>query len=69
MKLRTTIHIAAAQEARGEPDLALADLTKAIELKPRTIFDTMAQTNAKKRVQTLGKRIPCGSAGAGETCL
>jgi tetratricopeptide (TPR) repeat protein len=71
---------------KREFDLSLADLDRAVELepknpvaraehgelKPRTIFDTMAQNDAKKRVQALGKRIPCsnsGSASAGETCL
>jgi hypothetical protein len=39
---------------------------------PKTIFDTMAQNDAKKRVQALAKRIPCGHSGAagnGDTCL
>jgi tetratricopeptide (TPR) repeat protein len=63
---------ASVHEAKGNHDRAVADLSKAIELKPRTVFDTMAQDHAKKRVQVLTKRTPCGSAGeanGAQSCL
>jgi hypothetical protein len=49
----------------------MGDLRKAADLKPKTVFDAMAQTNAKQRAQQLSKRLPCGSAGANmnNTCL
>jgi tetratricopeptide (TPR) repeat protein len=63
---------AGVHEARGKPDLALADFSKAIELRPRTIFDMTAQNDARKRVQALEKQIPCGNSASvspGQTCL
>jgi tetratricopeptide (TPR) repeat protein len=56
---------ASVYEAEGEGELALADLRKAAELKPKTVFDALSQAAAKQRAQQLGKRLPCGSAGAG----
>ena len=58
-------------ETQGERDLAIADFRKAIELQPRTFFDTVAQAEAKKHVLALDKQIPCHRTGSGpgETCL
>ena len=51
---------ASVYEAEGKGDLALADLRKAAELKPKTVFDALSQASAKQRAQQLGKRLPCG---------
>src|SRR5215470_2122196 len=58
-------------ETQGERDLAIADFRKAIELQPKTFFDTVAQAQAKKHVLALDKQIPCHRTGSGpgETCL
>jgi tetratricopeptide (TPR) repeat protein len=59
-------------EARGENDRAIADLRKATEVRPKTIFDFLAQVDAKKHMDDLGKRIPCGTSGrggVGDSCL
>jgi len=62
---------ASVYEAQGKGDLAMADLHKAAELKPKSVFDAISQANARQRAQQLGKRLPCGSAGAStnNTCL
>ena len=63
---------ASVYEAQGKLDLAINDLRKAAELKPKTIFDTLPQAGAKQRAEQLAKRTPCGPAGrsnAGEACL
>jgi tetratricopeptide (TPR) repeat protein len=59
------------RETQGERDLAIADFRKAIELAPKTFFDTLAQAEAKKHVLALDKQIPCHRTGlgSGETCL
>jgi hypothetical protein len=49
-------------EAQGKSDLAVADLRKATTLAPKNIFDTVAQAGAKKRIDELAKRVPCGAA-------
>ena len=59
-------------EKLGKHDLAAADLRRAITLAPKSIFDLAARADAKKRVERIEKRIPCGTqstAGANETCL
>ena len=43
---------------------ATEDLRKATELAPKDMFDTMAQADAKRRLETISKGTPCGSAGA-----
>ena len=63
---------ASVYEAQGKVDLATEDLRKAVELQPKNVFDTLAQVDAKRRLQTLSKSTPCGSAGAetgGAKCL
>jgi tetratricopeptide (TPR) repeat protein len=42
---------------------ATADFRRATELKPKGVFDLIAQAEAKKRIQQLSKSLPCGSAG------
>jgi hypothetical protein len=59
-------------EAQGDASGAIADFRKATELPPKGFFDLMAQADAKKRVDRLGRNIPCGTSGrAGDrdTCL
>jgi tetratricopeptide (TPR) repeat protein len=47
-------------EAQGKLDLAVADLRKAIELKPNNIFEITAQTVAKGRLEALARNNSCG---------
>jgi tetratricopeptide (TPR) repeat protein len=59
-------------EAQGKAERAIVDLRKAIDLKPKNVFEALAQTDAKKRIEQFEKRVPCGGAGstaAGESCL
>jgi tetratricopeptide (TPR) repeat protein len=59
-------------EARNENDHAIADFRKATEVRPKTLFDFLAQVDAKKRMEDLAKRIPCGTSGrggVGDSCL
>jgi tetratricopeptide (TPR) repeat protein len=59
-------------ESQGNSERAVADFRKAIELPPKGLFDALAQVNAKKRIEQLGKSVPCGSSGrggVGDTCL
>ena len=52
-------------EAQGGTKLAIADLQRATELKPKGLFDALAQADAKKRLNRLSKRNSCGDAGRG----
>jgi len=54
-------------ETQGETDRAIADFRKATVLAPKGLFDAIAQANAKRRIEQLGKSIPCGSSGRGGT--
>ena len=56
-------------EAQGKNDLAIADLRKATGFSPRTVFEALAQADAKKRIEQLNKAIPCTSSGDAGTCL
>jgi len=59
-------------ETKGDADRAVADFRKATELSPKGLFDVVAQAAAKKRIEQLGKRLPCspGSGGSStDTCL
>jgi tetratricopeptide (TPR) repeat protein len=47
-------------EAQGKLDQAVADLRKAIELKPNNIFEITAQTVAKGRLEALARNNSCG---------
>ena len=60
---------AAVYEAQGNRELAIADLRKASELKPKSVFDLLAQVTAKQRAQQLRKQLPCSSAGARWRCM
>jgi tetratricopeptide (TPR) repeat protein len=53
-------------EEQADVPHATSDFRRASELKPKAIFDLIAQAEAKKRVQQLSKRLPCGSAGRTE---
>jgi tetratricopeptide (TPR) repeat protein len=46
---------------------ATADFLRAAELKPKGLFDLLAQAESRKRVQQLSKRLPCGSSGRAES--
>jgi tetratricopeptide (TPR) repeat protein len=50
-------------ELRNDVPNATADFRRATELKPKGIFDLLAQAEAKKRIQSLSKRVPCGNTG------
>ena len=41
---------ASVYDAEGEDQLAIADLRTAANLKPKNIFDALAQASAKKRI-------------------
>jgi tetratricopeptide (TPR) repeat protein len=59
-------------ETRGETDRAVTDFRKATELPPKGFFDLVAQIDAKKHIDKLGRSVPCGSSGRGsgtDTCL
>ena len=56
-------------EAQGKSELAIADLRKASEFPPKSVFESLAQANAKKRIQELTKAIPCSAPGEGGSCL
>jgi tetratricopeptide (TPR) repeat protein len=61
---------ASVYEAQGKLDLAIDDLRKAAELKPKSVFDTLAQAAARQRADELAKRAPCGvAAGRNVNCL
>jgi len=56
-------------EAQNDSQKASADYRRATELAPRSVFETLAQANAKQKVQQLSKRVPCGSMASSGTCL
>ena len=59
---------AKAHEALGHPGKATDDFRRATQLPPTSVFDTLAQTESKRKIQELSKKVPCGGAGQG-TCL
>ena len=59
-------------EAKNDIEKASADFRRATEFPPKNVFETLAQTQAKQKIQQLSKRVPCGSMGrteAGGACL
>jgi tetratricopeptide (TPR) repeat protein len=62
---------ASVYDAEGKGELAIADLRTAANLKPKNIFDALAQAAAKRQIEQLEKRVPCASGGRpnGATCL
>jgi hypothetical protein len=62
--VRASVH-----EAQGKIELALDDLHKAVELKPKNVFDTLAQAAARKHADELAIRAPCGTTGRNVNCL
>ena len=56
-------------EAQNDSQQATADYRRATELAQRSVFESLAQANAKQKVQQLSKRVPCGSMAGGGTCL
>jgi hypothetical protein len=60
------------REQQGKLDLAIGDLRTAVEIQPKTVFEAMAQAEARKRIEQLARRNACGDAGAAAgpgTCL
>jgi tetratricopeptide (TPR) repeat protein len=61
-----------AYEARNDTAQAASDFRHAIQLAPKNVFDVVAQTAIKQKVEQVSKRVPCGNSGgaAGDgTCL
>ena len=58
-------------EEQGNAERAMADFRRATELPPKNVFDVIAQVDAKKRMDEINKRVPCGTARANgtDTCL
>jgi tetratricopeptide (TPR) repeat protein len=59
-------------EAKNDIDNASADLRRATQFAPKNVFETLAQAQAKQKIQQLSKRVPCGSMGQAQnsgTCL
>jgi tetratricopeptide (TPR) repeat protein len=52
-------------EHKNDVPHATADFRRDAELKPGGLFDLIAQIEARKQVQQLSKRLPCGSSGRG----
>jgi tetratricopeptide (TPR) repeat protein len=61
---------AKAYEALNKPDKASDDFRRATQLAPTGVFESLAQAEAKRKIQELSKKVPCGGSGqpAG-TCL
>jgi tetratricopeptide (TPR) repeat protein len=67
-------HFVRAKVYEQKKDLprAIADLRRATELPPRALFDVVAQTEAKLRVEQLkrqDKKVPCADGSGEGTCL
>jgi tetratricopeptide (TPR) repeat protein len=59
-------------EARNDVGNAAADLRRATQFAPKNFFETVAQAQAKQKIQQLSKRVPCSSMGLaqnGGACL
>ncbi len=61
---------AKAYEALNKPDKATDDFRHATQLVPAGVFDVLAQTESKRKIQELSKKVPCGDSGQQRgTCL
>jgi tetratricopeptide (TPR) repeat protein len=61
---------AKAQEAVNNPGKATDDFRRATQLAPLSVFEQLAQAEAKRKIQELSKRVPCGGSGQQTgTCL
>src|SRR5262249_9686358 len=62
---------AAIYEKQNNFDKATSDYRSATQLAPKNVFDVLAQTQAKQKIQQLSKKKPCGSGQSGkdDTCL
>src|SRR5262249_15012638 len=56
-------------EAQSKIDKATSDYKSATELPAKTVFDILAQAQAKQKILQLSKRVPCGKGNNNETCL
>jgi tetratricopeptide (TPR) repeat protein len=59
-------------EAQDNVQKATDDYRSASLMTPRSVFELLAQAQAKKKLQDLPKRLPCGSVGRASsdgTCL
>jgi regulator of sirC expression with transglutaminase-like and TPR domain len=53
-------------EQQGDVPHATSDFRRSTELKPKGVFDLLAQADAKKRIQQMTKRLPCGNSSRAE---
>jgi tetratricopeptide (TPR) repeat protein len=61
---------AKAYEALNKPDKATDDFRHATQLAPASVFESLAQAEAKRKIQELSKKVPCGDSGQQPgTCL
>jgi tetratricopeptide (TPR) repeat protein len=60
---------ARAYEALNNPNKATDDFRRATELAPSTVFEQISQAEAKRKIQELAKKVPCGSGQQTGTCL
>ena len=56
-------------EAQNNPKKATDDYRRATQLTAAGVFDVLAQAEAKRKIQELSKRLPCGGSGQAGTCL
>ena len=59
-------------EAQSRFEKATDDFRRATQLAATSVFDVLAQTESKQKIQQLSKRVPCGSsahATGDGTCL
>jgi tetratricopeptide (TPR) repeat protein len=57
-------------EAQNDFDKATEDYRRSTQLAPAGVFDVLAQTEARQKIQQLSKKVPCGNTpAAGGTCL
>ena len=56
-------------EAQNDSEKAEADYRRATELKPRSVFEALAQNTARQKAQQLSKPIPCANMSGSGTCL
>ena len=56
-------------EAQGNFDKAADDYRRATQLPAASVFDVVAQNEAKQKTQQLSKKVPCGNSTGAGTCL
>jgi tetratricopeptide (TPR) repeat protein len=56
-------------EAQNKFDKAADDYRHATQLPAATVFDLLAQNEARQKAQQLTKKVPCGNSSGTGTCL